>query len=157
MARHSESVFAFAHRGAGDTLDELARTERLKLRDKALPERLVITSLVCDSAVIIYALVFSYWFRVQAAIQEIGIPVTMTLRDYAGYVALGGIALIFTLTACGIYERQALLRFRFVSLQILKASCLWALGFLGFALIFKFQPPISRIFVPSPRCWCRPR
>ena len=147
MERHSGQVLALAQRGAGGTLDELARTERLKLRDKALPERLVITSLLCDSAVIIYALVFSYWFRVQAPIQEIGIPVKMSLRDYSGYVALGGLALIFTLTAFGIYERQALLRFRFVSLQILKAACLWALGFLGFALIFKFQPPISRIFV----------
>ena len=146
-ARKSEPLLAFASRAGTATFDEIARTERLKLRDKALPERLVITSLVCDSAVIIYALVFSYWFRVQAPIQEIGVPVTMSLRDYAGYVAFGGIALIFTLTAFGIYERQALLRFRFVSLQILKASCIWALGFLGFALIFKFQPPISRIFV----------
>ena len=146
-ARNSERLFAFAHRAGGEAFDEIARTERLKMRDKALPERLVITSLLCDSAVIIYALAFSYWIRVQAPIQEIGVPVTMSLRDYAGYVAFGGIALIFTLTAFGIYERQALLRFRFVSLQILKAACLWALGFLAFALIFKFQPPISRIFV----------
>ena len=147
MAGNAEPLFAFVRRAGAETFDEVARTARLKLRDKALPERLVIASLLCDSAVILYALVFSYWFRVQAAIQEIGIPVTMTLRDYAGYVAFGGVALIFTLTAFGIYERQALLRFRFVSLQILKAVCLWALGFLGFALIFKFQPPISRIFV----------
>ncbi len=130
-----------------DAFGEAARTERLKLRDKALPDRLVITSLLCDSVVIIYALVFSYWFRFQTSIQEIGVPATVTLRDYSGYLAFGGITLIFTLTACGIYERQALLRFRFVSLQILKAACLWAMGFLGFALIFKFQPTISRIFV----------
>ena len=147
MARDSEPLFAFAERNAVGTFDEIARTERLKLRDKALPERLVITSLLCDSAVIVYALVFSFWFRFQTPIHEIGVPANTTLREYAGYLAFGGIALIFTLTAFGIYERQALLRFRFVSLQILKAAFLWALGFLGFALIFKFQPPISRIFV----------
>jgi exopolysaccharide biosynthesis polyprenyl glycosylphosphotransferase len=147
MTRNSGALLAIG-KGAGHyAIGEVARTERLKLRDKALPERLVIASLLCDAVVIIYALVFSYWLRVQAPIQEIGVPVTMSLRDYAGYVAFGGIALIFTLTAFGIYERQALLRFRFVSLQILKAACLWALGFLAFALIFKFQPPISRIFV----------
>jgi exopolysaccharide biosynthesis polyprenyl glycosylphosphotransferase len=129
------------------TLQELAHTQRLKLRDKALPDRLVITSLLCDSIVIIYALVFSFWFRFQTPIVEIGVPATMSLRDYAGYLAFGGITLIFTLTAFGIYERQALLRFRFVSLQIIKGAFLWALGFLGFALIFKFQPAISRIFV----------
>ena len=140
-------LFELAQRGVSDTAGELARTERLKLRDKALPDRLVITSLLCDSFVIVYALVFSFWFRFQTSIHELGVPSTMTLRDYAGYLAFGGITLIFTLTAFGIYERQALLRFRFVSLQIFKAASLWALGFLGFALIFKFQPPISRIFV----------
>jgi len=151
-----ESCIARINRSAGvaltfpsghDATGELDRTERLKLRDKALPDRLVITSLLCDSAIIIYALIFSFWFRFQTPIQEFGIPASPTLRDYAGYLAFGGITLIFTLTAFGIYERQALLRFRFVSLQIAKASALWALGFLGFALIFKFQPPISRVFV----------
>ena len=147
MARNSAPIFAFAHRAAGETFDEIARTQRLKLRDKALPERLVITSLLCDAVVIVYALVFSFWFRFQTPIQELGIPVTLTLRDYVGYIACGGLAFIFTLTAFGIYERQALLRFRFVSLQIVKAACLWALCFLGFALIFKFSPPISRTYV----------
>ena len=117
------------------------------MRDKALPDRLVIASLLCDSVVIIYALIFSFWFRFQTPIHELGIPATMSLRDYAGYLAFGGITLIFTLTTFGIYERQALLRFRFVSLQIFKAASLWVLGFLGLALIFKFQPAISRVFV----------
>ncbi len=147
MERHSDPLFAVVPREAAATLDELARTERLKLRDKALPERLVISSLLCDSAVIVYALVFSFWFRFQTHILENGVPVNLTLRSYSGYLAFGGIALIFTLTVFGIYERQALLRFHFVALQILKASCLWGLGFLGFALIFKFSPPISRVFV----------
>ena len=120
-------LFELAQRGVSDAAGELARTERLKLRDKALPNRLVITSLLCDSFVIVYALVFSFWFRFQTSIHELGVPSTRTLRDYAGYLAFGGITLLFTLTAFGIYERQALLRFRFVSLQIFKAASLWAL------------------------------
>ncbi len=147
VARTSAGALAMPQPDVGWTLDELARTERLKMRDKALPERLVITSLLCDSAVIVYALVFSFWFRFQTPILELGVPVTMTLRNYSGYIAFGGIALIFTLTAFGIYERQALLRFHYVALQVLKAACIWGLGFLGFALIFKFSPPISRVFV----------
>ncbi len=147
LSRKKGALLAFANRSGSETMQELMQTERLKLRDKALPDRLVITSLVCDSMVIIYALIFSFWFRFQTPIIEIGVPSSVSLRDYAGYLAFGGISLIFTLTAFGIYERQALLRFRFVSLQVLKAAFLWALGFLGFALIFKFQPPISRIFV----------
>src|SRR5688572_13188515 len=38
-------------------------SEKLKFRDKALPDRLVLTSLLCDSVVVIYALIFSFWFR----------------------------------------------------------------------------------------------
>ena len=63
MAGNAEPLFAFVRRAGAETFDEVARTARLKLRDKALPERLVIASLLCDSAVILYALVFSYWFR----------------------------------------------------------------------------------------------
>ena len=37
MARNSERLFAFAHRAGGEAFDEIARTERLKMRDKALP------------------------------------------------------------------------------------------------------------------------
>jgi exopolysaccharide biosynthesis polyprenyl glycosylphosphotransferase len=147
MSRTGGGLFAAPRGFELEATETAAHTERLKLRDKALPDRLVITSLLCDSVVVIYALIFSFWFRFQTAMNEIGVPRNMTLRDYAGYIALGSISLIFTLTAFGIYERQALLRFRFVSLQVLKAAFLWMLGFLGFSLIFKFSPPISRIFV----------
>jgi exopolysaccharide biosynthesis polyprenyl glycosylphosphotransferase len=145
--KEPEPVLASSVGGSRPGVEEAARTARLKMRDKALPDRLVIASLLCDSMVIVYALIFSFWFRFQTSIREIGIPDTMSVREYSGYLAFGGITLIFALTSLGVYERQALLRFRFVSLQIFKAVSLWALGFLGLALIFKFQPAISRVFV----------
>jgi exopolysaccharide biosynthesis polyprenyl glycosylphosphotransferase len=147
LTRTSGGLFALPRGVGGESIKEFARTERLKLRDKALPDRLVIASLLCDSVVVIYALVFSFWFRFHTSIHEIGIPGDLTLRDYSGYIALGGITLLLALTSLGIYERQALLRFRFVSLQVLKAVVLWGACFLGFALVFKFHPPISRVFV----------
>ncbi|MCE9611980.1 MAG: exopolysaccharide biosynthesis polyprenyl glycosylphosphotransferase [Chthoniobacter sp.] len=134
-------------RPPAESPEEKARTQRLKLRDKALPERLVITSLICDALVITYALVFSFWLRFETPMLADRAPVPMALHNYSGYIAFGGIALIFTLTVFGIYERQALLRFRHVFLQVLKSACVWGFCFLGFALIFKFSPPISRVFV----------
>jgi len=130
-----------------ESAEEKARTQRLKLRDKALPERLVIASLACDALVITYALVFSYWLRFETPLLANREPVPMALHNYSGYIGFGGIALMFTLTVFGIYERQALLRFRYVFLQVLKSACVWGFCFLGFALIFKFSPPISRVFV----------
>ena len=64
-------------------MEDLVQTERLKLRDKALPDRLVITSLVCDSIVIVYALIFSFWFRFQTPIIELGVPSTVLERHGA--------------------------------------------------------------------------
>ena len=43
MERHVEPLFAAGPREAAATLDELARTERLKLRDKALPTPELVT------------------------------------------------------------------------------------------------------------------
>lgn len=147
FARNSGRALAFST-AAGGLAVRPAQAEHLRLRDKALPDRLVVTSLVCDAIVIVYALVFSYWFRFQTSIREMGVPMeNVTMNGYAGYIGFGALALIFTLTSFGIYERLALLRFRFVSLQVLKACCCWGLGFLTFSLIFKLTPPVSRVFV----------
>jgi len=42
------------------------------------------------------------------------------------------------LMSFGIYERNALLRFRFVSLQSLKACFWWSMAFLSISLILRF-------------------
>ena len=118
----------------------------LRLRDKALPERLIIAALFCDGLVIVYALIFSFWLRFQTRISEVGIPAPYRLGDYFAHIALGALAFILLLTGFGIYERNALLRFRFVSLQILKAAFYWATGFIAVMLVLRFEPPISRLY-----------
>ena len=127
--------------------DTTAKT--LRARDKALPDRLVVATLICDTIVIVYALVFSFWFRFQTPLSEIGVPSPARLPDYFGYIASGAVALVFILMTFGVYERNALLRFRFVSLQTLKACFWWAATFLSVSLVLQFQPPISRMFIVS--------
>ena len=126
----------------------LPRTEAdCPVRDKSLPERLVNLSLVFDTVVIVYAMIVSFMVRFHSKIAEFGIPDDPTLRDYAGYIAFGSLALVLTLTSRGVYERNKLLRLRSVSLEILKSCCFWAAGFLAVALALKFHPPISRAYV----------
>jgi exopolysaccharide biosynthesis polyprenyl glycosylphosphotransferase len=131
--------------------DRLASTaplsEALSLRDKDLPDRCVVATLICDTIVIIYSLLFSFWLRFHTPLREVGIPTTPHPSDYAGYIAFGVVALVSMLTSFGVYERNALLRFRFVSLQTLKACFWWAAAFLSVTLAFRFEPPISRLFV----------
>ena len=122
-------------------------TEALRLRDKALPDRLVVATLICDTIVIVYGLIFSFWLRFQTPLREVGIPTSPHLKEYAGYIAFGTLSLVVMLTNFGIYERNALLRFRFVALQSLKACFWWAMAFLSISLVLRFAPPISRMFV----------
>jgi len=116
-------------------------------RDKTLPERLISLSLVCDAVVIAYGMIIAFWARFHSRIAEIGVPDSMALRDYAGYIAFGSLALIVILASRGLYGRNMLLRLRTVSLEILKASLVWAAAFLAISLALKFHPPISRIYV----------
>jgi exopolysaccharide biosynthesis polyprenyl glycosylphosphotransferase len=104
-------------------------------------------SILCDAVVVLYALLSSYWLRFCTPLRGVGVPADITLADYASYIAIGAFSLILALAGAKVYEPNALLRYRFVAVKALKASIFWATGFLGFALIFKFQPPISRLFV----------
>ena len=124
----------------------VAPTARSK-RDRSLPDRIVLTSLLCDGAVVLYSLLVSFWLRFQSPIQELGVPDTMVLRDYVGYIVLGALLQIVALAWFGLYQRGTLLRFRFVSWQIVKSVMLWTAGFLLITLVFRFMPPISRLFV----------
>src|SRR6187397_467351 len=95
----ASSSEVFAHFGnMGDAVnDRVSTSKSLRLRDKALPDRLVIATLICDSLVIVYALIFAYWFRFQTAFSEFGNYKPTTLQEYAGYIAFGSLTLILTL------------------------------------------------------------
>jgi exopolysaccharide biosynthesis polyprenyl glycosylphosphotransferase len=110
-------------------------------------ERLLITALVADTCVILYALAFAFWLRFYTGIAHYGVPSATNLQNYLGYLALGTVLMLLTLAYHRLYEKQTLLRYRHVSLLVLKSSSIWFIGFLGFALVFRFQPQLSRLFV----------
>lgn len=116
-------------------------------RNRSLAQTLSLTALVCDAVVVVLALLFSFHIRFHSgwiAIQGEHIP---TLDDYITYVALAGIGLVYALTGFGIYEKHALLRYRFAASQITKATLVWFACFLGFSLVVNLDPPISRLYV----------
>ena len=116
-------------------------------RDRALPQRLVFASLVCDTVVIFFALIAGFWLRFDTPIREFGVLAPHEIRDYAGYIAFGALSLVLTMAQFQVYDPHKLLRLRQISLKIIPACILWFVGFLSFSLAFKFQPSISRIFV----------
>jgi len=116
-------------------------------KDKDIAERLLLTGLILDALVITNALLASFWLRFCTPIHEIGVPAKLTVWDYVGYIACGAFSLLFAMTYFKVYDRRRLLRFRHTAERTVEACVLWFVGFLGVSLTFKFQPPISRIFV----------
>src|SRR2546423_1259788 len=66
-------------------------------RDRNLGERVVILSIICDAVVIAAAMLFSFWLRFETVIQDYGVVWHVTLRDYAGYAAVGAASMLLTL------------------------------------------------------------
>ncbi len=115
--------------------------------DRNLGERVVILGVFCDTLVIVAAMLFSYWLRFHTSISLYGLVSDVSLRNYAGYVAIGSASMLFTLAYRQFYSRASILRYRRVARQILESSLIWVLGFLSISLILKFQPPVSRLYV----------
>jgi exopolysaccharide biosynthesis polyprenyl glycosylphosphotransferase len=112
-----------------------------------LAERLLMTALLCDTLVVVYGLAAGFWLRFYTPIAKYGVRSDVSIQSYAGFLIFGALFMISMLTYHGLYEKQTLLRYRHVSMLVFKSGVIWFLGFIGFALVFKFQAPISRLFV----------
>ncbi len=110
-------------------------------------ERLAALSLLIDALLIFGCLVFSYWLRFEI-LTEVGVrPEKVPFLQYLPYIVMADCSLIGAFAYYGTYDPSKLLQLRQVGLTVVRAIILWAIIFLSFALIFKFQPPISRLFV----------
>lgn len=106
----------------------------------------VFISAIGDGMMALLGGLVAFWLRFQTSLHDIGVPDTMTIQQYAGYVWLGSFSLIAILAWRGIYHRSALLRSRWIKSQIVQGAIIWTALFLTVTLTFKFQPTISRLY-----------
>src|SRR5437870_1854027 len=90
----------------------LSDAEPRRNADIGLAERLVITSLMCDTVVVVYALIIAFVLRFRTHLIPFGIPSSVTLPQYACYIASGALSSVFLLAHLQLYDRHMLLRFR---------------------------------------------
>ncbi len=111
-------------------------------------ERLVGLSAVGDVLVVFSGLLLSFWVRFRTSLAGVGVSSTSVwLGDYSTYILMGGGSLLAMYAYLKVYDAQNLLRLRHTALTVSRATVLWFVGFLSFALMFKFEPPISRLYV----------
>lgn len=93
-------------------------------------------------------LTLGYALRVKSPLRQIGIePSNISFETYQPLLWLGTFFILATLYLQRVYDARLLLRpFRSLS-HITRGIFLWIIAFLGFSLVFRFEPAISRVFV----------
>lgn len=123
----------------------MIRVNSSRLRKVILPAWLVIG----DTLVAFAALSLAFWIRYYSPLARFGIDVpNARFADYLKLLFLGVAFLVAGYAQLNVYEERLLLRKYQGYALIIKGTTFWLAGYLALALVIKFDPPISRLFVP---------
>lgn len=101
-----------------------------------------------DTAFAYFGLTLGYLLRVKSPLRNLGVePAAINFEQYQPLIWLGTFFILAVLTYQGLYDSRLLLRPHRALSHILQGIFLWIIAFLGFSLVFKFEPAISRFFV----------
>lgn len=123
----------------------MSRSRSSRLRKVILPSWLM----AGDALFAFAGLSLGFWLRYKTPLARFGIDVPdAQFGAYIPLLLLGVAFLVAGYAQLGLYEERLLLR-RYQSVAlIIKGTTLWLAGYLALAVVLKFQPPISRLFVP---------
>jgi exopolysaccharide biosynthesis polyprenyl glycosylphosphotransferase len=115
---------------------------------RRFPHRIAFLCFAGDSIVALACLLTAFWLRFDTGLRAFGVEAPdIVLSSYSAYIIFGSVSLLFVLAQKQMYDGSWLLH-RHSMLKEVVVSCLvWGTGFLGFSLFFKFQPPLSRVYV----------
>jgi exopolysaccharide biosynthesis polyprenyl glycosylphosphotransferase len=120
--------------------------------DKArqLPHRIALICFAGDALVVLACLLAAFWLRFDTGLRNFGVVTPgISLADYYRYVVGGTVSLLLVLAQKRMYDGAWLLHNHFALKHVFAACLIWGAGFLGFSLFFKFQPPLSWVFVAT--------
>jgi exopolysaccharide biosynthesis polyprenyl glycosylphosphotransferase len=117
-----------------------------RLRKVVLPAWLVLG----DALMAFAALALAYWLRYESPLRQLALIEVPDARfiDYLPLLAMGVAFLVAGFAQLGLYEERLLLRKYQSFALIIKGATIWLAAYLALALVIKFEPPISRLFVP---------
>jgi exopolysaccharide biosynthesis polyprenyl glycosylphosphotransferase len=115
---------------------------------RQFPHRVAFLCFAGDAAVALACLWVAFILRFETALRGVGVdPTGITLASYSNYIIFGTASLLLVLAQKQMYDGSWLLHRRSPLKNVVVACLVWGTGFLGFSLLFKFQPPLSRIYV----------
>ena len=114
-------------------------------------QSLLLTLLLSGDFLFCYCgLTAGYVLRVKTGLRHIGVePTNLSFEVYQPLLWLGTLFLTGTYSILGLYDAKLLLRPHRSTAIIMRGTFLWLIVFLGFTLVFRLDPSISRIFAIS--------
>jgi exopolysaccharide biosynthesis polyprenyl glycosylphosphotransferase len=115
---------------------------------RQFPHRVAFLCFAGDAVVALGCLLAAFWLRFETALQDFGVDGNgITLASYSNYIIFGTASLLLILAQKEMYDGSWLLHRRAPLKNVVVSCLIWGAGFLGFSLLFKFQPPLSRVYV----------
>jgi exopolysaccharide biosynthesis polyprenyl glycosylphosphotransferase len=115
---------------------------------RQFPHRIAFLCFAGDAVVVFASLVVAFWLRFDTAVRDFGVEMPgIILSSYANYIIFGSASLLLVLAQKQMYDGSWLLHRHSPLKNVIVACVAWGAGFLGFSLFFKFQPPLSRVYV----------
>lgn len=115
---------------------------------RQFPHRVAFLCFAGDTLVALACLLAAFGLRFETALRDFGVEGTgITLASYSNYIIFGTASLLLVLAQKQMYDGSWLLHRRAPLKNVVIACLVWGAGFLGFSLLFKFQPPLSRVYV----------
>jgi hypothetical protein len=115
---------------------------------RQFPHRVAFLCFAGDAVVALACLLVAYWLRFDTFLNQFGVEAPgIVLSSYSNYILFGSASLLLVLAQKQMYEGSWLLHRRAPLKEVMVICLIWGAGFLGFSLFFKFQPPLSRVYV----------
>jgi exopolysaccharide biosynthesis polyprenyl glycosylphosphotransferase len=115
---------------------------------RQFPHRIAFLCFAGDAVVAFAGLLAAFWLRFDTALRNFGVEAPgITLSSYSNYIIFGSASLLLVLAQKQMYDGSWLLHRRSSLKDVIVTCLVWGAGFLGFSLFFKFQPPLSRVYV----------
>ena len=115
---------------------------------RQFPHRVAFLCFAGDAVVAFACLLTAFWLRFDTFLHQFGVEAPgIVLSSYSNYIIFGTASLLLVLAQKQMYEGSWLLHRRAPLKEVIVACLIWGTAFLGFSLFFKFQPPLSRVYV----------
>jgi exopolysaccharide biosynthesis polyprenyl glycosylphosphotransferase len=135
-----------AQAGFAPSRADLGLTEECR----QFPHRIAFICFAGDAVVVLACLLVAFWLRFETGLRDFGVEAPdIILSSYSHYIIFGSISLLFVLAQKQMYDGSRLLQRHSMFKEVVVSCLIWGAGFLGFSLFFKFQPPLSRVYVAS--------